>query len=170
MEAGGKHFENYSAMRAKDPMTLINQSGTAALALAAQATATGRQHFGIDVPFMSYLGLECISLDDNCCHTRLHPRHELLNSRGDMHGGALMGALDFSLSVAARSHDPLACGAATIDMTTHFYDPANTTFDVIACCTKRGQRIAFCEAEARASNGQVLAVARAVFRLVYSAR
>lgn len=124
------------------------------------------QHFGIDVPFMTHLGLECISLSEDSCHTRLLPYPALLNSRGDIHGGALMSAFDFSLSVAARSHDPLGCGAATIDMSTHFYEPAKAAVNLIARCSRRGKRIAFCEAEAKDASGQVLAVARAVFRLV----
>lgn len=123
-------------------------------------------HFGIEVPFMDHLGLQSISLDGDCCRTHLKWTGEIVNSRGDVHGGALMSALDFTLSVAARAHDPLAVGAATIDMSTHFYEPARSDIDIIATCTRRGKRIAFCEGEVRDAKGVEVAVARAVFKLV----
>ncbi len=123
-------------------------------------------HFGLDVPFMNHIGLESISLQGDCCHTRLRRQRVLVNSRGDIHGGALMSALDFSLGVVARAHDPLTVGAATIDMNTHFYEPAASDVDVYAICKRRGKRIAFCEGEVKDADGNVLAVARAVFKLL----
>ena len=115
---------------------------------------------------MNHIGLESISLDGDCCHTRLKLQSALVNSRGDIHGGALMSALDFSLSVVARAHDPLHMGAATIDMNTQFYAPAASDVDIFAVCKHRGKRIAFCEGEVKDAQGNVLAVARAVFKLV----
>ncbi|WP_193088405.1 PaaI family thioesterase [Advenella sp. FME57] len=123
-------------------------------------------HFGIDVPFMHHIGLQTINLDGDCCRTHLKLKRELLNSRGDIHGGALMSALDFTLSVVARAHDPLTIGAATIDMSTHFYAPAKSRIDIVATCKRRGKSIAFCEGEVHDDEGVVLAVARAVFKLV----
>lgn len=130
------------------------------------ADAAPLGHFGLDVPFMNHIGLESIGFDGDRCHTRLKLQGTLVNSRGDIHGGALMGALDFTLSVVARAHDPLNVGAATIDMNTHFYEPAASDVDVFAVCTRRGKRIAFCEGEVKDAQGNVLAVARAVFKLV----
>ncbi|WP_368855037.1 PaaI family thioesterase [Pantoea sp. 18069] len=115
---------------------------------------------------MHHIGLESISLQGDGCHTRLKLKRDLVNSRGDIHGGALMSALDFTLSVVARAHDPLNVGAATIDMSTHFYAPAAADIDVFAVCKRRGKRIAFCEGEVKDAEGNVLAVARAVFKLV----
>lgn len=123
-------------------------------------------HFGIDVPFMHHIGLQSISLESDCCRTHLTLKRELTNSRGDIHGGVLMSALDFTLSVVARAHDPLKVGSATIDMSTHFYTPAKSNVDIIATCKRRGKSIAFCEGEVQDSDGAVLAVARAVFKLV----
>lgn len=123
-------------------------------------------HFGIDVPFMDHIGLQSISLEGDCCRTHLKLKPDLVNSRGDIHGGALMSALDFTLSVVARAHDPLNVGAATIDMSTHFYEPAKSDVNIISTCKRRGKSIAFCEGEVQDGNGVVLAVARAVFKLV----
>lgn len=128
-----------------------------------QVSAT---YFGIDIPFMEYIGLKPLSLEDGCCRTLLPWQPVLVNSRGDVHGGTLMSALDFTLSAAARSHDPLRYGVITIDMSTHFYDAARTDLTVIARCPRRGKSIAFCEGEIVDQAGKVVAAARAVFKLI----
>ncbi|MBP6781448.1 MAG: PaaI family thioesterase, partial [Ottowia sp.] len=91
-----------------------------------QAAALARGYFGIDVPFMRHIGLTPVSLAPGLARTRLPLRPELANSRGHGHGGAMMSALDFTLSTAARSHDPLGLGVITIEMNTHFLATATT--------------------------------------------
>ncbi|HRO59563.1 MAG TPA: PaaI family thioesterase [Burkholderiaceae bacterium] len=123
-------------------------------------------YFGIDVPFMEHIGLEPVSLEDDCCRTLLRWQPALVNSRGDIHGGTLMSAFDFTLSAAARAHEPMCYGAITIDMTTHFYEAARSDLMVIGRCARRGRSIAFCEGEIVDDTGRVVAVARAMFKLV----
>ena len=123
-------------------------------------------YFGVNVPFMEHIGLHPIALDSESCRTSLSLQFALTNSRGDMHGGALMSAFDFTLSAAARAHDPLKYGAATIDMTTHFYEPARSNLVVVARCPRRGKSLAFCEGEIFDENGKLVAVARATFKLI----
>lgn len=124
------------------------------------------RYFGIDIPFMDHIGLQPVSLTDGCCRTRLPWNRSLVNSRGDVHGGTLMSAFDFTLSVAARSHDPLRYGVVTIDMTTHFYEAARSDLTVIGRCARRGRSIAFCEGEIIDQAGTVVAAASAVFKLI----
>lgn len=123
-------------------------------------------YFGIDVPFMEHIGLKPLSLDETSCRTLLTWQPALVNSRGDIHGGTLMSAFDFTLSAAARGHEPLRYGAITIDMTTHFLEAARSDLTVVGRCTKRGRSMAFCEGEIVDAAGTVVAVARAVFKLV----
>ncbi len=125
-----------------------------------------KRYFGIDVPFMAYIGLTAVHLQDGVCQTALAWQPHLANSRGDIHGGTIMSAMDFTLSAAARADDPLGLGAITIDMTTHFYRPARTSLIIESRCTRRGGTMAFCDAEARDEAGVVVAVARGVFKLV----
>ncbi len=132
----------------------------------ASALASTPPYFGIDVPYMEHIGLQPLSLDSDGCRTRLLLQRVLTNSRGDMHGGVLMSALDFTLSAAARAHDPLRYGVVTIDMTTHFYEPGRTDLTVIARCPRRGKSIAFCEGEIVDTYGKVIAVGRATFKLL----
>lgn len=128
--------------------------------------ALNAPYFGIDVPYMAHIGLQPLSLDHDGCRTFLAQQRVLTNSRGDMHGGVLMSALDFTLSAAARAHDPQRYGVITIDMTTHFYEPGRTDLTVIARCPRRGKSLAFCEGEILDASGAVIAVARATFKLL----
>ena len=123
-------------------------------------------YFGIDVPFMEHIGLKPVSLDETCCKTELAWNPRLVNSRGDIHGGTLMSAFDFTLSAAARAHDPLRYGAITIDLTTHFLEASRSELTVVGRCTKRGKSMAFCEGEIVKPDGTVVAVARGVFKLI----
>ena len=77
-----------------------------------------------------------------------------------------MSAVDFTLSAAARGHNPLGVGSVTIDMTTHFYRSARTAVTIDGRCNRRGRTLAFCDAEVVDEGGRVVAVARGVFKLV----
>lgn len=131
-----------------------------------QALALARGYFGIDVPFMRHIGLEPLSLEPGLARTRLPLRPELVNSRGHGHGGAMMSALDFTLSAAARSHDPLGLGVITIEMNTHFLASAATDLLIEARVLRGGARTVFCEGDAVDTAGRIACTARAVFKLV----
>jgi uncharacterized protein (TIGR00369 family) len=124
--------------------------------------------FGIDVPLMRLLGLQAHQLDPatSLAQTRLPQRQELRNSHGAVHGGTLMSVLDFTMSAAARAHDPLGIGVITIDMTTHFLSPARGDLTFKASATKRGNKITFCEGSAYNASGDLVCTARVVFKLV----
>ncbi len=130
------------------------------------ASGLDKRYFGIDVPFMEHIDLKPVLLEDGFCRTMLAWQPHLVNSRGDIHGGSIMSAVDFTLSAAARAHDPLNLGAITIDMTTHFYEPARTALTIDGRCVKRGRSMVFCDGEVRDESGTLVAVARAVFKLV----
>ncbi len=123
-------------------------------------------HFGLDIPFMDLLGLQAEYLDADSVRTRLPQRASLCNSRGDVHGGALMSALDFTLSAAGRSNDPLNVGMATIDMSTHFMEPGRGDLVIEARCLRRGKTLAFCEGEVRRADGTLVAKASATFKII----
>ncbi|MGU7773813.1 PaaI family thioesterase [Burkholderia sp. MR1-5-21] len=124
------------------------------------------RYFGIDVPFMAHIGLDPVYMEEGLCRTQLNAAPYLVNSRGDIHGGSIMSAMDFTLSAAARSHAPLALGSITIDMTSHFYAPARTSLIIEGRCSRMGRSVVFCDGEARDAHGALVAVARAVFKLV----
>ena len=122
-------------------------------------------YFGLHIPYMQFLGLVPETFTEEKVSTRLPWRPELLNSRGDVHGGALMSALDFTLSAAARAH-ARDCGMATIDMTTHFLRPAQGEVVIEASCLRLGATLSFCDGQALDAKGHVLATASATFKIV----
>ena len=122
-------------------------------------------YFGLHIPFMASIGLVPEHLSIELARTRMPHRPDLVNSRGDVHGGALMSALDFTLSAAARAHEANT-GMATIDMTTHFMAPARGTVVFEARCLRIGGSLAFCEGQARDEEGKLLATASATFKIV----
>jgi len=141
-------------------------NATATTAAPAAASRSSAPHFGLDIPFMHELGLIPVSMDAERVVARLPYDRRLTNSRGDFHGGALMGALDFILSVAARLHDPMNVGVITIEMSTHFVASARSDVTVESRLIRRGARIAFCEGSVNRADGEVLCLARGAFKLV----
>lgn len=139
---------------------------TAAATDAQQTGALATDYFGIDVPFMRHIGLEPVRLEPGLARTRLPLCPALVNSRGHGHGGALMSALDFTLSAAARSRNPLGLGVITIEMTTHFLASAATDLVIEARILREGRRMVFCEGDVIDTGGQTVCTARAVFKLV----
>ena len=127
-------------------------------------------YFGIDVPFMRLIGLEAVSLTLETCLTRLPLNADNVNSRGIVHGGVLMSALDFTLSAAARGHAPLEFSVVTIDLTTHFLNEAKSELEIEGRCVRRGKSIVFCEGDVRDREGRVAASAKGVFKLLDNAR
>ncbi|OZI41270.1 phenylacetic acid degradation protein [Bordetella genomosp. 5] len=128
-------------------------------------TSPAASYFGLEIPFMSLLGLVPEQAGDGVARCRLPWRADLTNSRGDVHGGTLMSVLDFCLSAAARGHET-DVGMATIDMTTSFLSPGRTDLVVEARCLRRGMSIAFCEGEIRDASGELVCKASATFKVV----
>lgn len=135
--------------------------------MAAKKTETkvAVDYFGATIPFMEFIGLIPEVFDPQLTRTRLPYRVELGNTRGDVHGGTLMSALDFTLSAAARANDP-STGMATIDMSTHFMSPARSTVIFEAKCLRMGKSLAFCEGQALTEDGELLATASATFKII----
>ena len=123
-------------------------------------------YFGLEIPYLEFLGVEPVLCENDRAVTRLKIRPELLNSRGHIHGGALMSLLDFTLSAAGRSIDPLGIGMATIDITVSCIEPAVTDLVIEARCLRRGSSIAFCEGEVLDPKGKLIAKASASFKVL----
>ncbi|MDQ2138362.1 PaaI family thioesterase [Alcaligenaceae bacterium B3P038] len=123
-------------------------------------------YFGWDIPFMAYVGLVPISLDENGMRGRLLFKPELTNNRGDVHGGTLMSVLDFAMGSAARFGNDTGSGVATINMNTDFLSPGTGDLSIEGRCTRRGRSIAFCEGIIYDSQGQIVARATAAFKIL----
>lgn len=122
-------------------------------------------YFGLHIPYLEHLGIEPVEIGEDMAVTRLTRRNEVVNSRGHIHGGALLSMLDFTLSAAGRSHDPLGTGVATIDLSSSFLSPGDSDLICRARCIRRGSSICFCEGEILNEAGQVVAKAMASFKM-----
>jgi uncharacterized protein (TIGR00369 family) len=130
-------------------------------------TATpSTEYFGIAVPFMHHMGLVPERIGPGFARTRLPHLEQNVNSRGEVHGGAIMAVLDFTLSASARGHNPTGLGVATISMTTSFLSPGMTDLVIEARCLRAGKSIAFCEGEIVDAVGALVAKASAAFKLI----
>ena len=76
-----------------------------------------------------------------------------------MYGGSPMSAFDFAMSAVAGSSDPNELTSSTIEMKTSFIRPATSDVEIEARCIHRGRSIAFCEAAARDTKGDLVASA-----------
>lgn len=123
-------------------------------------------YFGLEIPYLKFLGVIPVLCKDDRAVTQLKIREDLLNSRRHIHGGALMSLLDFTLSAAGRSVDPLGIGMATIDITVSCIEPAITDLTIQARCLRRGSSIAFCEGEVLDTEGKLIAKASASFKVL----
>lgn len=123
-------------------------------------------YFGIDIPFMRYLGLRAEHIRDGYARARLPVNSNLVNSRQDTHGGTMMSVLDFIMSAAARGHAPLDVGVVTIEMSTHFLAVARGELVFEGRIIRRGRSTAFCEGEVTDAAGTKVCISRATFRLI----
>jgi uncharacterized protein (TIGR00369 family) len=120
---------------------------------------------GRHIPFASHLGVELLDRGDGRARLRLALRPELMNSFDAAHGGVVMTLLDIAMAVAARTRDPEAIGAITIEMKTSFINAGAGTLTVDGTCLHLGKSIAFCEARAHDADGKLAATATGTFML-----
>ena len=122
--------------------------------------------FGPLVPMARSLGLVAEEIGDGCVKIRLPYDAAFSNSRGDLHGGAVMTLLDCTLAGTARSHDPVKTAVMTVDVSTHFVAGAKTDVWGIGRLLRRGTSLAFVQAEAIDADGRLIATATGTFKLI----
>ena len=122
--------------------------------------------FALDVPFLRHIGIEPVLIQRDKVIGRITPRPELMNSWDSVHGGVVMTALDYIMSVAARTAHQHPGGALTIEMKTSFIAAAVGPFTVEGRLLHGGKSIQFCEAEARDEQGKLLAKSLGTFKLL----
>jgi uncharacterized protein (TIGR00369 family) len=118
---------------------------------------------GRNIPYASLLGIALRSRGDGRAELELTLRPELMNSWDSAHGGVIMTLLDIAMAVAARSADPKALGAITVEMKTTFIGPSRGTLVAAGVCIYSGSSVSFCEGEVRDESGRVVARASGTF-------
>ena len=126
-----------------------------------------RISFGVEIPFVSLLGLVLVRFEDGQSEVHLPPRPDLLNSFAVTHGGVLMTLLDVTMAAAARSVSP-ELGVVTIEMKTSFMRPAAPSAEgpLVARgeLMHRSATMAFTQASVFDAQGQLCAHATGTFK------
>ena len=115
----------------------------------------------VDLPFIEHLGIEVLEFGDGSVTARLQCQPHHCNSRGVVHGGALMSLLDFVMAIAARRWGadgvPDCNGNVTIEMKTSFLRPGIGVITAQGTRLQAGANLNFCEGELRDAQGRVVA-------------
>ena len=91
------------------------------------------------------------------------------NSRGEIHGGAVLALVDMAASSAVRSALGPGDALATVSVTMNFVHPAAAPATAIGRVTSVGGRVAFAHVDVE-SGGRVVAQGVATLRLFRRAR
>ena len=116
-------------------------------------------------PFYRYLGLEVAERADGAATVRLAHRHELTNSRGEIHGGVQGSMLDVAMSQALRSVLPTGSKVATISLTTNFLAAGHGNLTAVGRVVRAGRSVATCEGRIEDGNGETVAWGLGTFRV-----
>jgi uncharacterized protein (TIGR00369 family) len=120
------------------------------------------------IPFVKDVGMELLLAQEGRARLALEvlPRH--LNGWGAVHGGVIMTVLDVAMAIAARTLQPRGEGVVTIEMKTSFMraGPTQGRLEALGNCVHRSGSMAFCEAEVRGAEDQLVARASATFKLL----
>ena len=111
---------------------------------------TAPQPFPNEIPFLTDMGVEFLSMENGEAMLALHlqPRH--MNSWHVTHGGVTMTLLDVVMSMAGRSLYPDAQAGVTVDMNTSFLQPGGVAGSRLIAKGKayhRSTTMCFCEGE-----------------------
>jgi acyl-CoA thioesterase len=118
---------------------------------------------GRHIPFASRLGIRLVEQGGGRAVIEVDVIPELQNSFGSAHGGVIMTLLDVAMAVAARSLDPKAVGAITVEMKTTFIATGTGRLVAEGRCIHSGKSVSLCEGEARDAQGQLVARASGTF-------
>ena len=125
--------------------------------------------FDLTIPYAELLGMQRLSEEPGRVTSSVDIRPELMNSWGVAHGGAIMSLLDMTMGMSAKSLDPEAIGATTVELKVNFLAAATGEIRAAGQATRAGRSLVFVEGEVRNAGGDVLAKATGTFKLRYPA-
>ena len=112
--------------------------------------ASAVNSFPVEIPFLSHLGAEFLSMQSGEAEIALTLQAHHMNSWQVAHGGVTMTLLDVVMSMAGRSLEPTARGGVTVEMKTSFLQPAGQPGQRIIAKGRafhRSTTMVFCDGE-----------------------
>ncbi|MDG1162060.1 MAG: PaaI family thioesterase [Burkholderiales bacterium] len=124
---------------------------------------------GIDIfiPFAEHLGIRAHFYDAGEAEISMTLRSEHENSWGAAHGGVILSVFDMVMGLSAKSVDPSASGAITIELKTNFLQTVTGSILAKARAIRAGRNLIFVEAELFNAEEQLAAKASGTFKLKY---
>lgn len=126
--------------------------------------------FDLVIPYAELLGLRRLTETPGACTVGLTVAPHTMNSWGVAHGGAVMSLLDMAMGMSAKSLDPEAIGATTIELKVNFLAVATGEIVAQGQARRQGRSLVFVEGEVRDAAGAVLAKATGTFKLRHAQR
>jgi uncharacterized protein (TIGR00369 family) len=117
-------------------------------------------------PFYRHLGIEILETGPGRVQVRMAANPNLLNARGDVHGGAIAGLIDAALSNAARAVLPPGSSTATIQFTSHYLEAGRGTLLAEGHAVRAGGTVVTAEVYVRDEAGQLVAQALGTLRVL----
>jgi uncharacterized protein (TIGR00369 family) len=119
-------------------------------------------------PFMSILGAELVSVDDGEARFEIEPDESTYNPLGIVAGGLLCTMLDSAAGGAVQTLLPAGVGLSSIEIKVTFLKPLRVgqgPVEIHGHALHVGSRVAFAEAHARNSKGELVGHATTSFAL-----
>jgi uncharacterized protein (TIGR00369 family) len=110
-------------------------------------------------PIASLVGAEFVSVGDGTAHFRCTPDETVYNPLGMVHGGLLCTLLDTAAGCAVQSLLPAGVGYSSIEIKVSFLKPIRLdggTIEVHGRALRVGGRVAFAEAQASDTRGELV--------------
>ena len=121
--------------------------------------------FDLRIPYAELLGMRRLTEEPGRVTAALDVRPEVTNSWGVAHGGAIMSLLDMTMGMSAKSLDPEAIGATTVELKVNFLAVATGEIVAAGQAQRAGRSLVFVEGEVRDASGTLLAKGTGTFKL-----
>lgn len=116
-------------------------------------------------PFVDLLGITTEVQADGSVLGLLHNSDVLQNRKGDIHGGAIASLTDTTMGHAGRAGLPAGSSSSTLSLTVNFIRAGRGDLRCIARCSRKGQSIAFVEAQVEDQTRTLVATGVATFKI-----
>ena len=121
-------------------------------------------------PISSHIGLEFVAVTDGDVVMTAQPDESHYNPIGSVHGGFFATVLDSVCGCAVHSTLPAGVGYTSLEIKVSFLRPITAETSAVTAhgwVTRRGNSVAFADAEIRDAEGRVLATASSTCLIIY---
>nr|WP_294865181.1 PaaI family thioesterase [uncultured Pseudogulbenkiania sp.] len=116
-------------------------------------------------PHCADLGFQLVAWDEGSAIIALDVNPRLTNRHGEAHGGVIASMLDSVMGLASRSTNGSWENRGTVTLNIQYLQPGYGRLVAEGRLLHAGQSISFAEGEVRNSNGEIVAMGIATFKI-----